>query len=82
MIIAVAGVRGLTANASYRVYFDQSDPAMQSQSRFESEFARQDVLLLIVTPPSINAQQTAELTITNDLPNNFCHWHKSVLSEG
>lgn len=56
-IVAIVGVRGLTPNASYRVYFDESDPAMQNQSRFETEFSRQDALLLIVTPPHTDSAQ-------------------------
>jgi len=58
MIAGIAGIGGLTGNASYRVYFDQSDPAMLEQNRFENEFQRRDSLLLIVTPPPSNPQQT------------------------
>lgn len=76
MIAAIAGVRGLTTNASYRVYFDQSDPAMQSQNRFESEFSRQDVLLLIITPPSTDS----ELTILQQPTENYQQFTEQLLS--
>ena len=58
LITGIAGIGGLTTNANYRVYFDQSDPAMLDQNRFEHEFARRDALLLIITPPPSNPQQT------------------------
>jgi len=58
MVAAIAGIRGLSPNANYRVYFDEADPAMQKQTRFEAEFARKDALLLIVSPPASNPQQT------------------------
>jgi len=57
LITGIAGIGGLTSNANYRVYFDQSDPAMLEQNRFENEFKRRDSLLLIVTPPPANPRQ-------------------------
>ncbi|OED41743.1 hypothetical protein AB833_08965 [Chromatiales bacterium (ex Bugula neritina AB1)] len=57
-ILSVAGIGGLRGNASYRVYFNQSDSTMQSQNRFEDEFGRHDTLLLIITPPQSSSEQT------------------------
>ena len=53
----MSGLGGLSGNASYRVYFDHSDSAMQQQNQFEVEFNRSDTLLLILTPPSSSPAQ-------------------------
>jgi len=57
LTICIAGIDGLTSNASYRVYFDPADSTMPSQKRFESDFSRHDNLLLIVSEYQTNSDQ-------------------------
>jgi len=76
LVVGIAGIGGLTSNASYRVYFDQSDPAMQHETNFESEFARQDTLILIITPPPAESQQT----IDQQPASNYKQFTQQLLS--
>ena len=66
-----AGMKNITFDKSYRVFFDDDNPQLQSFDALQSIYSRSDNLLLVVAPEDGNVFTNETLAAVADINDDY-----------